>query len=295
MGSLFGGRLARAGNDVCLVDINQAHIDAINRDGLHLDTDDGYQIVHDIRAGRASAFSEVAELLLVFTKAPQTAAALWDAGHLAGPKSWVLTLQNGLGTGDRVAAALPSASIAIGMTDVPADLKGPGHVASHGAGQVRLWARSVEAGPGLARIAEALRTAGFAVRADPQVLTAIWEKVLFNAVMNPVAALTRQTVGGMADHGDGRLLAETILAEALMVARANGVPVDEARVRGAIEHAYREHGPHQPSMLQDVLAGRATEIDAIAGQLVDRGAAHGIATPVLQTLTRLVRMINPAV
>jgi len=99
----------------------------------------------------------------------------------------------------------------------------------------------------------------------------------------------------MADHGDGRLLAETILAEALMVARASGVPVDEARVRGAIEHAYREHGPHQPSMLQDVLAGRATEIDAIAGQLVDRGAAHGIATPVLQTLTRLVRMINPAV
>lgn len=294
MGSLFGGRLALAGHDVCLVDVNEAHIDAINRDGLRLDTDEGRQVVAALRAGKAEAFDEPAHLLLVFTKGQHTAAALRSAAHLAGPGAWALTLQNGLGTGERIASALPDTPVAIGMTDVPADLKGPGHVGSHGQGHIRLWTRSGEPHEVVERIEAALREAGFEAHADPDVATAIWEKVIFNTVMNPVAALTRQTVGGMAAHPDGRTLAEAILAEAFAVARACGVPVDEARVRAIVDHAYREHGPHQPSMLQDVLAGRATEIDAIAGQLAEQGAAHGVKTPVIETLTRLVRMINPA-
>lgn len=294
MGSLFGGRLALAGHDVSLVDVNRPHIDAINRAGLRLDLDEGERVVTNVRAGTADAFAGPVDLLIVFTKGYHTAAALAAAGHLAGPGTWALTLQNGLGTGERVAAALPGVAVAIGMTDVPADLRGPGHVASHGEGHVRLWSRSGAPDPALERIAAALGEAGIAARADPAVVTAIWEKVIFNTVMNPVAALTRQTVGGMAAQPDGRALAEAILAEAFAVADACGVPVDRAHVRAIIEHAWAAHGPHQPSMLQDVLAGRPTEIDSIAGQLAEKGAAHGVATPVLDTLTRLVRMINRA-
>lgn len=294
MGSLFGGRLARAGHEVRLVDVNQAHIAAINSRGLRLDDDDGTHIVAAIEAGKADTFHGTADLLLVFTKGQHTQEALRSAAHLAGPATWALTLQNGLGTGERVAAALPETPVAIGMTDVPADLKGPGHVSSHGQGHVRFWSLTGRPDDAIARIEAALGKAGFAVHADPDVATAIWEKVIFNTVMNPVAALTRQSVGGMAGHPDGRPLAAAILNEAFAVARACGVPVDEARVRGIIDRAYREHGPHQPSMLQDVLAGRTTEIDSIAGQLAEKGAAHGVATPVLETLTRLVRMINPA-
>lgn len=294
MGSLFGGRLARAGHEVWLVDVNQPHIDAIKRAGLRLDTDEGVQVVAGIRAGRAADFAGPADLLVVFTKGYHTAAALADAAHLVGADSWALTLQNGLGTGERVAAALPGVAVAIGMTDVPADLTAPGQVGSHGRGHVRLWSQSGAADPAVERIAAALRAAGFETQADPAVVTAIWEKVIFNTVMNPVAALTRQTVGGMAAAPDGRALAEAILGEAFAVAAACGVAVDQARVRAIIAHAWAEHGPHQPSMLQDVIAGRPTEIDTIAGALAERGAAHGVATPVLDTLTRLVRMIARA-
>lgn len=294
MGSLFGGRLALAGHDVRLVDVNAPHIAAINRDGLRLDLDQGVSVVRAITAGTADAFAGPVDLLLVFTKGYHTAAALAAAAQLVGPGTWALTLQNGLGTGERIAAALPGVPVAIGMTDVPADLKGPGHVGSHGKGHVRLWSQSGAADPALDRIAVALGEAGIEAHADPEVATAIWEKVIFNTVMNPVAALTRQTVGGMAGHPDGRPLAEAILGEAFAVAAACGVAVDQARVRAIIDHAWREHGPHQPSMLQDVLAGRATEIDSIAGQLAERGAAHGVPVPVLDTLTRLVRMMNRA-
>ncbi|WEK43965.1 MAG: 2-dehydropantoate 2-reductase [Candidatus Sphingomonas colombiensis] len=294
MGSLFGGRLALAGHDVRLVDVNPPHIAAINRDGLRLDLDEGGLIVTGIRAGTADAFAGPVDLLIVFTKGYHTADALEAAAHLTGPDTWALTLQNGLGTGERIADALPGVPVAIGMTDVPADLKGPGHVGSHGKGHVRLWSQSGTADPALEQIATALSKAGIEAHADPEVATAIWEKVIFNTVMNPVAALTRQTVGGMAGHPDGGPLAEAIMGEAFAVAAACGVPVDQARVRAIIAHAWAEHGPHQPSMLQDVLAGRPTEIDSIAGQLAKKGAAHGVATPVLDTLTRLVRMINRA-
>lgn len=291
MGSLFGARLALGGCDVILIDVNDAHIAAVNRDGLCLAADDGNHLAA-LRAGRAEDFSDPVDLMFVFTKAPHTAAALESAAHLMAPWSWILTLQNGLGTGDRIAAALPGASIAIGMTIWPADLKGPGQVDTHGSGEIRFWSHSGADDPMLADIDRILNLAGLCSRLDPSVEIAIWEKVIFNTVMNPVAALTRQTVGGMAAHPDGRRLADTVMAEAFAVAAAAGIAIEPARVRASVDHAYRDHGPHRPSMLHDVLGGRATEIDAIAGALVEKAKAHDVDVPVIETLARLVRMIN---
>lgn len=291
MGSLFGARLALAGCDVVLIDVNDAHIAAINRDGLRLAADDGNHVAA-LPAGRAEDFTDPVDLMLVFTKAPHTAAALESAAHLVAPWTWLLTLQNGLGTGDRIAALYPESPVAVGMTNWPADLKRPGRVETHGTGEIRLWSQSGVDDPMLADIDRVLNLAGLESRLDPSVAVAIWEKVIFNTVMNPVAALTRQTVGGMAAHPDGRQLADAVMAEAFAVAAAAGIAIDPARVRASVDHAYRDHGPHRPSMLHDVLGGRATEIDAIAGALVDKARAHDVAVPVIETLARLVRMIN---
>jgi 2-dehydropantoate 2-reductase len=290
MGSLFGARLALAGEQVVLVDVNAAHVAAIQAQGLRLDDDHGTRVARP-EAGLASDFAGPFDLLLLFTKGPHSVAAMTAARHLVGPDTRVLTLQNGLGAAERILSVLPGAQVAVGMTDWPADLSGPGHVSSHGAGKVRLWRYDGAADPGLDAVAAALDAAGMAARADPAVVVAIWEKVLFNAVMNPVAALTRQTVGGMAAHPDMPALADAILAEGFAVAQAEGIAIDQARVRDMIAFAWREHGPHRPSMLIDVLAGRLTEIDSIAGALVERGRHHGLASPVLETLCHLVGMI----
>ncbi len=293
MGSLFGARLALAGEDVVLIDIDPVHIGAIQAHGLRLEADDGDRRVK-VPAGRASDFTDPIDLLILFTKARHSAAALRDAGHLLGPQSWILTLQNGLGAGERAAAAAPGRQVAIGMTDWPADLKGPGHVASHGSGLIRFWSFDGADHQMLGRIDAVLQSAGLSSRVDPDVAVAIWEKVIFNAALNPVAALTRLTVGGMAVSRDGSVLTDTVLAEAFAVARAADIAVNESRVRAAVAHAYREHGPHQPSMLKDLLAGRATEIDVINGALLDLGQAHGLPMPVNETLLRLVQMAQTA-
>jgi 2-dehydropantoate 2-reductase len=123
---------------------------------------------------------------------------------------------------------------------------------------------------------------------------AVWEKIAFNAGMNSVAAVTRLPVGPIADHPAGRMLVFAIVMETLAVAKARGLVVDADRVRRTLEMAFAEHRGHQPSMLQDVLAGRPTEIENINGAIVAYATELGINTPVTKSMRDLVRLIAHA-
>ncbi|HEY1410730.1 MAG TPA: ketopantoate reductase C-terminal domain-containing protein, partial [Rhodopila sp.] len=104
----------------------------------------------------------------------------------------------------------------------------------------------------------------------------------------------RLPVGPIADHQAGRLLVFAIVMETLAVAKARGLAVDADRVRQTLEMAFAEHRTHQPSMLQDVLAGRPTEIENINGAIVAYAAELGIDTPVTKSMRDLVRLIAHA-
>ncbi len=291
MGGLFGGLLTENGQAVRLIDVPGPHLTGLRENGLRLRPDSGERTVA-VQAGPADSFSGLCDLAIVFTKGPHTATAVRAAAHLIGPRSWVLTVQNGLGNEAAIRAAAPHARVAIGMTSWPADLAGPGHVASHGHGSVRIWSSEPQPESEMQQIAAVLSAAGLDCIADPQAEVAIWEKVAFNAAMNSVAAVTRLTVGPIADHPAGRALVFAIVAETLAVARARGLAVDADRVRRMLEMAFADHRDHQPSMLQDVLAGRQTEIETINGAIVAYAAALGLDTPVTRTLRDLVRLIG---
>jgi len=291
MGSLFGGRLGLGGNAVELVDVDDAHIGAINAAGLHLSLDGTEHIVR-LPAGRADAIRAVPDLMIVFTKAPHTEAALASVHHLIGPQTWALTLQNGLGNGDCLARHVAAERILIGVTNWPADFRGPGRIASHGAGEVRLWSYDGQPRGMLERVVRTLSEASLNCTADPTVMVAIWEKVAFNAAMNAVAAVTGFSVGEMADRADLRALAADIVAESVAVARAGGTAIDGARIARALEFAYTNHRAHLPSMLQDLRAGRGTEIDSINGAVLREAARLAIAAPINATLTRLVHALE---
>ena len=293
MGGLFGGLLAASGQDVCLIDVARAHLQAMAADGLLLETDAGARRV-PVKAGLAESFSGLRDLILVFTKGPHTEAAMRTAAHLAGPQTRVLTVQNGLGNAARIAAALPSARLLIGMTSWPADLAAAGHVTSHGHGEVRIWTADGSADDALPGIVAVLTAAGLNCIADPLVEVAIWEKVAFNAAMNSVSAVTRLPVGPIADSPQGRALVAAVIDEVAAVAQASGVAVDAARVHGAVAKAFVGHRAHKASMLQDVLAGRRTEIEQINGAVLAIGQTVGVATPVTQVLCDLVRIVDSA-
>ncbi len=291
MGKLFGARLARAGIPVTLIDANPAVVEALRQEGITLTEDESTSRIA-VNAALAQQVTTPFDAVLLFTKTYHIAAAIASVRQLLAPRACVLSLQNGLGNGERILAAAPEPLVAIGSTTWPADATGPASVRTHGFGEVRFWSLDGTDHPVLHELDAMLSRAGLASRLDPEVKTAIWEKVIFNCAMNPVAALTNSTVGQVAACADGPALAQAILAEGFAVARAAGVPVNEERVRATVAKAYREHTHHRPSMANDVAHERRTEIDAINGALVEVAHRHGIAAPVNETLARLVRIVD---
>jgi 2-dehydropantoate 2-reductase len=290
MGSFFGGRLALHGAQVVLIDIDEARLAVIARDGLRIEDDHGDRRVA-LRTSRPADFREPVELMIVFTKGMHTAAAIESVRHLIGSETWALTLQNGLGNPERIAAVVPQSRIAIGVTDLPADLAGPAHVRSHGSGTIRLWSMDNRPSERLGAIAALLDAAGLRCTAGPGIATDIWEKAAFNAALNALAALVRRPGGGL-DNAHGRGVATAVVDEAVAAAAVTGVAVERARILAKIEFALAHHRDHQPSMLQDVLGGRPTEIEFINGAIARAAERAGLAAPVNQTLLRLVHLIE---
>ncbi|CAJ0807365.1 ketopantoate reductase family protein [Ralstonia flaminis] len=292
MGSLFGGLLAETGEQVTLLDINDAHLAVIAAHGLRLETDTGDRHVRNLQALRPSQATQVPDLLIVFTKSMHTRAALASVRQLIGPSTYVLTLQNGLGNVEALASVVPQERILVGVTTWPADLAGPGHVRSHGAGVIRMMTADGVDRPMLERVVCVLSDAGLRSQADANVWGAVWEKVAFNAALNPLCTVLNRPVDALGAVEDGPALALTIVEEVLAVARASGVNVDAIKVSENVRHAIVAHRGHKPSMLQDVLAGRPTEIESINGAVVVAARRHGVRVPHTETLMQLVRLVQ---
>ncbi|MDR3468693.1 MAG: 2-dehydropantoate 2-reductase [Xanthobacteraceae bacterium] len=291
MGSLFGARLTLAGEEVEMVEVSPAQIEAIRTRGLRLETDEADRTVR-VKIAEAHAVSGACELVIVLTKGMHTRSAIRNAAHLIGPHTFVLTVQNGLGNAETIAETVAADRVLVGMTTWPADLRAPGHVASHGAGEIRIWTASRRADGAVGGFAAVLDAAGLNCRCDPHVEIAIWEKVAFNAALNAICAATGLTVGSVGDSDAGRRLADAVVSETLAVATARGLDVSKQRVTQALRHAFTAHRDHKPSMLQDVLAGRQTEIDWINGAVVRGGEAAGLTVATTQVLADLVRMVE---
>lgn len=290
MGSYFAACLASAGHEVCVIDVDRTRLELIGREGIVVEDDRGERRVK-LAAGLANEFSNPVDLLIIFTKGMHTTDAAKSAKHLASPDTAVLTLQNGLGNDDVLAQHFGAQSVVIGMTDVPADLTGPNCVSSHGRAHVVIGEYGREAAALVDKVAELIESAGFSVETDAEVRKQIWEKVAFNAAMNASSAVTRLTVGQL-DTEAGRRLIESLWREVADVAEALSLTVDRQRIAEKVRNALDHHGGHKPSMLQDVLAGRRTEIETINGAVVRHGERCGVATPVNRILADLVRMVE---
>ncbi|YCK79754.1 2-dehydropantoate 2-reductase (plasmid) [Arthrobacter sp. D3-18] len=289
MGQLFGARLLLAGNDVVFLDTNQQTIDTLNDNGVTLTTDMGTEHV-PARAARAADLTEPMDLFIVFTKSFHTNAAVASVSHLIASESCGLTLQNGLGNAEVLQNWFGQARALLGITDFPADLKGPGVVVSHSSGKVRLG--SLDPSPSLPAVAALLDSAGLNAAAEPDIRVPVWEKVAFNSALNTLSAVTGMTVGQIGDDPHARGIVASVIAETVAVASSLQISISTDRIDAAMENAFMHHTHHKTSMLLDREAGRPTEIDSIGGGVVRIGQENGAATPVLQTLCELLRAVT---
>ena len=289
MGCLYGAALHRGGAEVVLVDVNAAHLSAINENGLELDTRRGVERL-TLPALRPEELREPVDLILLFTKTFHTDSALQGVAAAMGPGTHVLTLQNGLGNDEAVARHVARERVIAGISTLPSDLAGPGRVRSHGEGGSQIYPAFGGDTAFAQEVADLLTAGGLPTTLAPDIQAAIWGKAIFNATMNTLCALTRRTPGFLGAHEESRALIHAAVEEGVAAAQACGVNVDGAKIHALTQVSVTDHADHEASMLQDVKAGRRTEVDAIAGAIVRAAAANGVACPVLETLWRLVKL-----
>lgn len=289
MGCLYGAALSRGGAMVMLVDTNAAHVEAINRSGLELETRAGTERL-PIPARRPAEAQGPVDLILLFTKTYHSDAALAGAKHLIGPETHVLTLQNGLGNAERVAEHVARGRVLVGVSTLPADLLGPGKVRSLGEGGSALYPAFGKDEALAGEVCRVLTAGGLPARLEPDIAEAIWSKAVFNSAMNPLCALLRATPGFFHANEHGRALIHALVEEGAAAARANGVMIDAAPIHALTEVSMTDHADHEASMLQDVKAGRRTEIDAISGAIAEAARRKGVAVPLTETLWRLIKL-----
>jgi 2-dehydropantoate 2-reductase len=289
MGCLYAGAFHRAGAGVTLIDVDPGHLAAINSRGLELDTRAGVETLR-LAALRPEHARETVDLVVLFTKTFHTDAALEGVKSIIGPATHAMTLQNGLGNDEAVARHVARERVIAGVSTLPSDLIGPGRVRSHGEGGSKIYP-AYGGDAGFAQeVADLLTAGGLPTVLEPDIRAAIWSKAIFNAAMNALCALTRRTPGFLGAHEEARALIRAVVLEGVRAAQASGVAIEAEPILDLTVVSVTDHADHEASMLQDVKAGRRTEVDAINGAIVRAAQAAGVTVPVTETLWRLVKL-----
>jgi 2-dehydropantoate 2-reductase len=288
VGSLFAANLAQLEDvEVWAYDLNKAHVNEIKKNGLQLT---GASEVHS----KPRATSDAGELPscdfgIVATKAMHAGAAVAATAH-AFTAGAVATVMNGVGNEETL--ALHVQRVIRGTTFPAGKLLRPGLVQWDVKGDTTLSpydprpATLAEVG----RLADACTRAGMPAHAVADARPAQWRKVIFNAATNPVGALTGLTHGRVCERPDLRALVSALVDEGKAVAAAQGIVLD-ADPEELIDHAARPEVAygHKASMLQDVEARRATEIDYLNGGIARFGRELGVPTPLNLAVTALIK------
>lgn len=290
MGSVYAGLLADAGNEVWAVDIWQEHLDAIAREGLRIEGASGDRTVKTIHAVKDVAEAGPCDLYILATKASGVGPAARAIAPVMKPDSLVLTIQNGLGAGERIAEHMPTNNVLLGVAEgFGASMKGPGHAHHNAMKLIRIGEMAGGLTDRLLAVEAVWRDAGFEVKAFEDVNQLIWEKFVCNVTFSAPCTVFGGTIGEVMANPEAWAIARGCGLEAHAVGIAEGINFSFTDA-GAYVEAFGGRMPHaRPSLYLDHLAGRRSEIDAINGMVPVVGARHGIATPLNQALSAIVR------
>ncbi|MBV9423399.1 MAG: 2-dehydropantoate 2-reductase [Solirubrobacterales bacterium] len=286
VGSLFAAHLAQAdGVEVWAYDVVRPHVDAINRDGLRLTGE--ADLVASVRATSDGSQIPPCEYGIVATKSMFTRPAI-EASAQAFADGAVASVQNGVGNEEVIAEYVDR--VIRGTTFPAGHVIAPGVVGMDTRGDT--WLGPFEPRPAsidqVRTLADAITAGGMNTKALEDARGAQWTKLIFNAATNPIGALTGLTHGRVCELPELRRLVSALIDEGEAVADSLGIGLDsdpEQLVDHAAEVAYE----HRASMLQDVLAKRATEIDAMNGGIAKFGAQQGVPTPLNLAIAALVK------
>lgn len=285
LGSFFAARLLAAGSTE-RVELFTNWLEAgeeIRRRGVRVQAGPSARLVR-VPLGDGRRPEGRFDVVLVLTKSYRTRHAARLAARLLSPGGVVVTLQNGLGNVEQLEERCGEGRVLAGATTVGVLLAGPGSVRHTGGDGVAL-ARHPEA----ARVARLFRSAGFEARSGRPGPELLWAKLVVSSAILPVGALARLTNGELARRRETRELMVLAARETAGIARAAGVRLTRRDPAEEVLAVALRTAPNRCSMLQDLLAGRRTEIDAISCAVVRAARPCGAPSPVNAELARRVK------
>jgi 2-dehydropantoate 2-reductase len=302
IGGYLGTRLSLAGEDVTFI-ARRRNLEAINADGFRLVQEDGTQLhATQVRAVERMAEAGPQDVVLITLKAHQLRDVVQELPALFGPHTLVVTMINGVPwwyfhalpgsyAGRAVTSVDPDGVIAktiapervIGSVVYPAaELVAPGLVKLIEGSRFTLGEPSGERTPRVEALSQVFMKAGFKAPIARDIRSELWIKLWGNLSFNPLSALTHATLQDICRFPPTRELASAMMQEGQAVAQALGVRFKitlEQRLAGA-----EAVGAHKTSMLQDVEAGRALELEALVGAVLELGRITGTPTPHIQAV-----------
>lgn len=290
VGCHYGCLLQQAGNELVYL-ARGGHLAALQSAGL-LHVSNGMQTSLTVEASDDPAILARADVILLTGKMTDFPTLLTSIRAHIRADALLLTLQNGVAAPDLVCTAFPGHAVAAGTAFIGARIESPGIVVHSAAGGIRMghW----QPGPGeqyFQSLLAALHDAGVPVREEPDPRLMLWRKLLWNVGFNPITAITRRFARDMAADASTLKLLGAAMREAVAVAQAAGVALDEGDIAGHVQVTL-DMGPVKTSMWQDIEHGRPTEIDFLNGFVVRQGEKLGVPVPVNAVLTTLVHAIE---
>lgn len=290
LGGLFAAGLLEAGCEVQILQRRGRHFDQLAGVGLVLRAQDGgLKTFHPFLSDREDQLMP-SDLVLVTVKAYETCSVARQVSVLLKQEGWAVTLQNGLGNAETLARETGAARVALGPCTYGAFLDEDGVVHKAGEGDLSLGA--LVRGRDITTLAAPFQEAGFRVSLLKDPFPALWAKLVINAGINPLTALVRCLNGDLERSPDLKEAMRQLVLETVAVARAEGIPLEEVPSWERCLEVCRRTASNRSSMLQDVEAGRRTEIEAISGQVVCLGRKHSIPVPVTEAIWHLLRGVD---
>ena len=282
IGGYFGGRLARAGEEVAFV-ARGAHLDALRAHGLRVESVRGDFTVDPVTATDDPATIGPVDVVLVAVKTWQLDDVARAMAPLLGPDTLVVPFQNGVEASDQLAAAVGRERVLLGTARIFSFIDGPGRI-RHLGGPAALAFGEMDGGSSarVERLRTVMERAGIVVDRPADMRVELWEKLLFVASLGGVGSVARVPVGGLRSVPETRALLRQAMEEVAAVARARGVPVSAGSVDRALGFVDAQTAEATTSLQRDLAAGRRSELDAWSGAVVRLGAAAGVATPAHQ-------------
>lgn len=280
MGCLYGGLLAENPSlDVCLVARNEEKAAFLEKQGILL-TEGNCQRRIPVRCIASGKCTFTPDYVIVLVKAHETQASFHGNRALFTDRTFVLTLQNGLGGAQFLQEKISPGLFAAGISRHNSTLLGAGKILHGGSGLTLAGAFSPEGKECVEAFLELFRSSGIAAEESTDISRTLWEKLLVNLALNPLTMLYQVKNGQIAEEESLRREAALLVREALTVARAEGIsPGTDEEVLAHVFQVAHSTAQGTSSMLQDFLRKKKTEVDAINGAVIALAEKHHLAVP----------------